>query len=52
MHCQTSLQPLPIYKEQFLDDEDLCLPIFEEEIQGAITQLRVGKALGADGISS
>ena len=42
----------PSYREQFPDDEDLSLPISEEEIQKAITQLRVGKASGADGISA
>ena len=42
----------PSYREQFPDDKDLSLPISEEEIQEAITQLRVGKAPGADGISA
>ena len=42
----------PSYRELFPDDEDLFQPSFEEELQVAIAQLKVGKASGADGISA
>ena len=42
----------PLYRDNFADDDDLSQPITEEEIEEAISQLRDGKAPGADGISA
>ena len=35
-----------------IDNEELCSPITEEEISTAISQMKNGKALALDGISS
>ena len=42
----------PLYRDNFADGDYLSQPITEEEIQEAISQLRDGKAPGADGISA
>ena len=43
---------IPSYRDNFADDVDLSQPITEDEIHEAISQLRDGKAPGADGISA
>ena len=50
---QVDIDVLPdIVQRQLCDDDDLSQPITEEEIEEAISQLRDGKAPGADGISA